>query len=115
VTNVIQRNFAGGEIAPALYARTDQVKYQTGARQVRNFIVRREGGLANRPGSEKVAEIRDSTQKARLMKFVFLNGDTNDNYVLEFGDHTLRFYQDGGDRRHERCGCMGDSDELHAR
>jgi hypothetical protein len=96
VTSVIQRNFAGGEIAPALYARTDQVKYQTGARQVRNFIVRREGGLANRPGSEKIAEIRDSTQKARLMKFVFLNGDTNDNYVLEFGDHTLRFYQDGG-------------------
>jgi hypothetical protein len=47
---VAQRSFAGGEIAPALYARTDLAKYATGARTCRNMIVQRHGGATNRPG-----------------------------------------------------------------
>jgi hypothetical protein len=48
VANVVQRSFAGGELAPELYARTDQVKYATGLRTCRNFIVQKHGGVANR-------------------------------------------------------------------
>lgn len=83
-----QRSFAGGEIAPALWGRDDQTKYQTGLRSCRNFIVRREGGATNRPGTQFVVEVKDSTKAARLIPFVY---DDLNAYVLEFGNGTIRW------------------------
>lgn len=95
MTNVVQRNFTGGEITPSLYARTDLARYATSTRQMRNFIARRFGGASNRGGTQLVAEIKDSTTTARLLEFVFELKDASNTYVLEFGDHYVRFAQLG--------------------
>lgn len=93
MSNTAQRSWAGGEIAPALYARTDMVKYATGARTIRNFICQRHGGVANRPGTEFVSATKGNGV-ARLIPFIF-SPDPNQIYVLEFGDQYMRVYQDG--------------------
>lgn len=92
MSNRAQRSFAGGEIAPSLYARTDLAKYQSAVRTLTNFVVRKFGGLENRAGSQFVAEDRDSTKTIRLVKFVFNSDQT---YILEFGNGYIRFYRDG--------------------
>lgn len=92
MSNVALRNFSGGEIAPGLYGRTDLGKYHTSLRTCRNFICLRSGGVANRPGTEFIAEVRDSTKKVRLVPFIFNRTQT---YMLEFGEFYVRFIRDG--------------------
>lgn len=87
MTAVIQRSFASGEIAPALYSRCDQVRYQTGCRQLRNMFVMRHGGATSRPGTEFVCETLSRLSAGnplpmRLFPFVFNDSQT---YVLEVG------------------------------
>jgi hypothetical protein len=89
---ILQRSFAGGEVAPALYGRADQTKFQTGLRACRNFFVQRFGGVANRPGTGWVCEVKDSTKRHRLLKFVF---NADQTYILIFGDQNLRVIRDG--------------------
>src|SRR5436190_3531557 len=93
MTSVAFRSFAGGEVAPALYARTDTHRYQTALRTMRNFIAQRHGGAANRPGTELVREVKTSANVARLIKFIF---NAEQSYVLELGDRYVRFHQNGG-------------------
>lgn len=88
----IQRSFAGGELAPSLYARADQVKYQSGLHTCHNFMVMRHGGVTNRPGTKLIALAKDSANTVRLMKFVF---NAEQTYVLEFGHLYIRFYRNG--------------------
>jgi hypothetical protein len=90
VTNVPQRSFCKGEIAPALYARSDQVAYATGLRTCRNFIVRRTGAVDNRPGTELVGTAAGSV--VRLIPFVFNDAQT---YVLEFSSGVVRVIRAG--------------------
>lgn len=91
-SGVIQRSFAGGEIAPALGARADQIKYQTGLRKCRNFRVQKHGGIANRPGTQLVAEVLDSAVQTYLLDFQFNDEQT---YIIEAGDFYFRFYRNG--------------------
>jgi len=93
MVSIAQRSFAGGEIAPALYARVDQSKYQSGLRTLRNYFVMRHGGAANRPGTAWIAEVKDSSKTVRLIPFIF---NADQTYVLEFGDQYMRVYHDGG-------------------
>lgn len=93
MANVAQRSFAGGELSPALHARTDLVKYATGLRRCRNFIIQKQGGLVNRPGTEFVRALKDSAVAGRLIPFIFNDDQT---YLLEFGDQFIRFTQDAG-------------------
>ncbi len=92
MSTTIQRNFAGGEIAPTIHGRTDTVKHQTGLKTCRNFQVMLHGGVQNRPGTKFVAETKDSTKPSRLIQFVFNSSQT---YVLEFGDLYMRVIDDG--------------------
>ncbi|MDB4871973.1 MAG: hypothetical protein JWL97_2977 [Gemmatimonadales bacterium] len=92
MSNVTQRSFAAGELSPSLYARTDLLKYTTGLRTCRNFVVQRHGGAANRSGTLFIGEVKDSTKPVRLIRFVFDDQLAN-TYVLEFGDFYLRFFQ----------------------
>lgn len=92
MTAVAQRSLAGGELAPSLWARADTVKYQTGLRTVRNFIIKKEGGADNRPGFKYIASTKDSTKRAVLIPFVFNSDQT---YALEFGDRYIRFIRNG--------------------
>lgn len=88
----IQRSFAGGEIAAALYGRADQNKYQTGLKTCRNFVVMRHGGVANRAGSPFINEVKDSTKRTYFIKFVYNDDQT---YVIEVGAGYLRFIRAG--------------------
>lgn len=90
MVSIAQRSFAGGEIAPALYARVDQTKYQTGLRTLRNYLVMRHGGATNRAGTQFIAEVKDSSKTVRLIPFVFNSDQT---YILEFGDLYMRVYR----------------------
>ena len=92
MSTLIQRSFSGGELAPALYSRVDTVKYATGARALRNFLVMRHGGATNRPGAEFIAEVKDSSAGAYFIPFVFNSSQT---YVLEFGALYMRVHRNG--------------------
>jgi hypothetical protein len=83
VTKIIQRSFTGGEISPSLYARCDMVKYATGARTIRNLIVKPEGGLDNRAGFEFVTgSIYTPGLKMRLVPFEATDGTP---YIIALG------------------------------
>lgn len=86
--SIIQRAFAGGEISQDLGARADQVKYQTGLKVCRNFIVQKHGGVSNRTGTRFTVEIKDSNVRAYGMKFVFNDDQT---YLIEMGNLYFRF------------------------
>lgn len=92
MSTLSQKSFGAGELAPALYARTDQSKYTTGGRTVRNGIIMRHGGYTNRPGTKFVGEVKDSTKTVRLIPFEFNSDQT---YVLEFGDQYMRVIRNG--------------------
>lgn len=86
------RAFNAGEISPAMFARIDDAKYQTGLATCKNFLVEPQGPLVARPGFEYVSEVKDSTQKVKLIPFTFSNTQT---MVLEFGDKYVRFHTQG--------------------
>lgn len=88
-----QPSFAGGELAPALRRRTDLAKYAVGADTIKNMIVLPQGGLQSRMGSYFIHETKISSNKARLVRFVF---SITQAYILEFGDYYMRVYMDGG-------------------
>jgi len=92
MTTLSQRSFAGGEITPSLYARCDTVKYGTGLRTMRNFILMRHGGAASRPGSRLVCEVKDSSKRVRLIRFEF---NAEQTYMLEFGEEYMRVIRQG--------------------
>jgi hypothetical protein len=55
------------------------------------MFVMRHGGASNRPGTEFVGEVNDSTKTVRLIPFVFNSSQT---YILEFGDQYMRVIRD---------------------
>ncbi|CAB4164953.1 hypothetical protein UFOVP824_11 [uncultured Caudovirales phage] len=91
-TRLLNRSFSGGEIAPEMYGRVDDVKFQTGASTVKNFIVLPQGPLVNRPGLELVREVKTSTNATRLIPFTF---NTTQTMVIELGNGYARFHTQG--------------------
>lgn len=55
--------------------------------------MQQDGAVSNRAGLEFVGEIKDSSQKARLIPFSF---NTEQTYVIEAGNKYFRFIKDGG-------------------
>lgn len=96
-TSVIQRSFAGGELAPALHARADQEKYTYGLKTCRNFIVRREGGASNRAGFRYIATAGTATADHQLIRFVptSATGTAIRGVLIEIGVAYLRFFYNG--------------------
>lgn len=90
MSNTIQRSFTAGEVSPSLYARADQIRYATGLKTLRNFVVQRHGGVSNRPGTGFIGEVKDSTKRVRLVPFVTSTGQS---FILEFGHHYIRVYE----------------------
>ena len=86
-------NFTGGELSPRLDGRNDLAKYSSGCATLENLVVYPHGSAARRPGTNFVAEVKDSTKKTRLIPFEF---STTQTYMLEFGDQYIRFYKDNG-------------------
>ena len=85
--------FTAGELSPRLFGRTDLSKYDSGASTVENYLVQAHGGLARRPGTRFISEVKTSTDKTRLVLFQF---NTEQAYILEFGNNYFRIYKDDG-------------------
>lgn len=83
------RSFAGGEITPEMYGRLDNVKFQTGVALARNAIVLPHGPLCKRAGLAYVNQARDSSNRVRLLPFVF---SESQSMVLELGHQYIRFH-----------------------
>lgn len=92
-TRTLQRSFAGGEVSPEMFGRIDDVKYQTGAALMRNFIAAAQGPAENRPGFSFVREVKNSAKKTRLIPFTF---NTTQTMVIELGAGYFRFHSNGG-------------------
>jgi hypothetical protein len=92
--SVIQRSFAAGELAPVLHARADLAKYTTGLRTCRNFLVRREGGVSNRPGTRYVNATKDATAAHELFRYI--SKTVGGSVLIEAGTGYFRFYHNGG-------------------
>lgn len=97
MSSVIQRALSGGELDPVLWARSDVTKYMTGARTIRNFLIRRNGGVQGKPGASVCAPvvIGAGNPTSRLIPFIY---SQTVSYALEFcGSNAgfLRFYQNG--------------------
>lgn len=95
-----QRAFSGGEISPALYGRTDLNKYQSSMSLMRNWFAQVHGGASTRPGFEYIGNGSDvglsndvDSLATRLIPFQF---NTEQTYILCFGDQQLRVIRDGG-------------------
>lgn len=95
--SLFQRSFAGGELSPSVYARADLVKYAQGLRSCLNFIVLRQGGVANRAGLRFVAATKQQTQPLRLMPY--FAAEPEDSVLIEVGTSYMRFFQDGAPLR----------------
>jgi hypothetical protein len=91
--NPLQPAFNAGEIGPRMAARVDFAKYAAAAAVCENMIALPQGGIMRRPGTRFVAETRDSSVRARLLRFEF---STEQAYVIEAGDFYVRFYRDQG-------------------
>ena len=91
--SIAQRSFNAGELSPQLKGRTDLEKYGNGCDEMINFLPQVHGPARKRPGTRFVKEVKNSSKFHRLISFEF---STEQAYILEFGDKTLRFYADGG-------------------
>ncbi len=92
-TRLTQSSFTRGELSPRLDARTQLEQYEIGLKTAKNAIIHQEGGISNRMGLEYCGVAKYSDKETRLMKFVFNSEQT---YMLEFGDKYIRFIKDGG-------------------
>lgn len=92
MTAIRQLSFAKGEVSPSLFARVDTTAYASGLATCRNHLVKKQGGLANRPGTKFIVEVKDSSKQVRLIDFVFNDDQT---YVLEFGNLYMRIIRNG--------------------
>lgn len=91
-TRTFNRSFAGGEMSPEMFGRIDDVKFQTGAARLRNFIATPQGPAENRPGLAFVRAVKDSTKKTRLIPFTY---STTQTMVIELGAGYIRFHTQG--------------------
>lgn len=87
-----QPSFSGGVLSSSLAARVDLQKYASGLRQANNVFLHPHGGVSNRPGFQFIGEVKASANAAKLIAFQF---NTEQTYVLEFGNLYFRVYRDG--------------------
>lgn len=92
-TDPLLNSFNAGEVSGKLDSRSDLEKYRSACRVMENFIPMVEGGAMSRPGTYFVAEIKDSSKKARLFPFQF---STEQAYVVLAEEGYFRFFKDEG-------------------
>lgn len=85
----IQHAFHVGELAPALFARTDIAKYHSAVALMRNFFVDYRGGASSRFGTRYILNAKFGSSPTRLIPFQASN---TVGYILEFGNGYIRFY-----------------------
>lgn len=88
-----QYNFNAGEISPLMYGRVDLQKYHYGCKTLQNMLIWIQGPSFRRPGTEYIAEVKDSGDDTRVIPFIY---SISDAYIIEMGDKYFRFYRAGG-------------------
>ena len=88
----IVRSFNAGELSRRMDSRSDQQKYDAGAKTMENFIPLIYGAAERRPGTEYIATQKSSSAKGRLVAF---EHSVDDTYVLLFENQALRFFKNG--------------------
>jgi len=83
-----QLSMAAGEIAPALWQRTDLQWHSSAAKELENFMPTPQGMIRFAGGTRHIAEVDDSADTHRLIDFRF---SADDAYMLILGDQTIRF------------------------
>ncbi len=89
----IQATFSRGEISPLLHSRVELDHYRLGLEECLNWTVLPQGGLRRRSGSRFISKARYHDRSTRLIPFIF---SSQQAYMLEFGDHYIRVYANGG-------------------
>jgi len=89
----IQTSFNAGEFAPEMEGRIDIAKYGSAVRRMENGIPLVQGPCRRRAGTKFVTEVKSSANRTWLARFEF---NTEQAYVLEFGDLYIRFFTDNG-------------------
>ena len=92
-TKVLQQSFNGGEVTPEFFSRIDDVKRQNGVQTLRNLVAIPQGPAVKRPGTTFVREGGDSTNKIRLIPFVY---SVDQSVAVELGHSYIRFHTGGG-------------------
>jgi hypothetical protein len=91
-TQTIVTNFTGGERAPDLDGRVDLQRYNASAKELRNCVVLKKGGITAAPSRDHLAEIKNSATQSRLIEFIYSRATA---YVLEFGNLYMRVMRNG--------------------
>lgn len=55
--HVFQSRVNGGEISPQLEGRVDNERYNSGARLLENFLVKPNGSISKRPGTQYIGTL----------------------------------------------------------
>lgn len=83
-----QRSFVGGTLDRELMGRTDLTKYFEGACRLENFLVKRQGNITKRRGTELVADLDnlfgDGSYITDIRSIPFASTDTTIGYTLLF-------------------------------
>lgn len=90
-----QRSFAGGEVTPEFWARVDDAKYQSGLALCRNFIVKPQGPVENRRGTQFVRKAGASSGSGMPVRVIPFTFSTTQTMVIELGAGYMRFHTDG--------------------
>lgn len=86
-------SFNSGELSPRLEGRVDIAKYAAGLKVCENYIPLIQGPAMRRGAFRFVGTIKDQSAKTWLVRFEF---NTQQAYVLEFGNLYIRFWSNHG-------------------
>lgn len=87
---ILQNNFNGGAISPLVRLRTDLKKFPNSVQEMVNFNPLPQGAARLRYGFEYCCTV--SSADVRLVPFIF---NTQQNYILIFGDQYIRILKNG--------------------
>ncbi len=73
-------------------ARSDQAKYDAGAKTMENFYALIYGGAKNRPGLEYIATQKTNSAKGVVVEF---EHSVDDTYIIIFENKNVRFFTSG--------------------
>lgn len=93
IVPLVLPSFVAEEISPALHGRVDLAKYQVGLATCLNWFIHPFGGASTRAGTAWVGAVLNNAKRSRLIPFAF---NTEQTYVLEFGDRKMRVVKEGG-------------------
>jgi hypothetical protein len=93
ITRRLKTSFTGGEYSPALAARVDLEKYNTGMKTAKNIIVHPHGGASNRSGTELISYARQGELTVQVPFIASI--ETDETYALLFSEGRIMFTRNG--------------------